>query len=124
MKRAYKYRFYPTEQQQQELLRTFGCIRLVYNNALQARTEAWHREQRRVSYAETSALLTAWKKTGDLSFLSEVPSVPLQQTLRHLQGAFAAFSTNARSIQGSSPARSLASRPSTPSRRSSGGMAC
>jgi putative transposase len=91
VKRAFKYRFYPTAQQEQELLRTFGCVRLVYNRALGARTEAWYIEQRRVNYAETSALLTAWKKTDDLAFLNEVSSVPLQQCLRHLQGAFVNF---------------------------------
>ncbi|WP_433525157.1 RNA-guided endonuclease InsQ/TnpB family protein [Nocardia pseudovaccinii] len=91
MKRAYKYRFYPTEQQERELVRTFGCVRLVYNKALEARTTAWFTEQRRVNYNETSAMLTAWKKTDDLKFLGEVSCVPLQQTLRHLQGAFASF---------------------------------
>ncbi|MFJ5886665.1 RNA-guided endonuclease InsQ/TnpB family protein, partial [Kitasatospora cineracea] len=39
----------------------------------------------------TSAMLTAWKKTEELAYLSEVSSVPLQQSLRHLQGAFANF---------------------------------
>lgn len=91
MKRAFKYRFYPTEEQRQELSRTFGCVRKVYNLALDARTRAWFTEQRRVNYNETSAMLTSWKKTQELAFLSEVSSVPLQQTLRHLQGAFTAF---------------------------------
>jgi putative transposase len=36
-------------------------------------------------------MLTAWKKTEELAFLNEVSSVPLQQTLRHLQSAFAHF---------------------------------
>ncbi|MEV0054038.1 RNA-guided endonuclease TnpB family protein [Saccharopolyspora shandongensis] len=90
-KRAYKYRFYPTEEQAAELSRTFGCVRKVYNMALDARTRAWYTEQRRVNYNETSAMLTAWKKTDELAFLAEVSSVPLQQTLRHLQGAFTAF---------------------------------
>jgi putative transposase len=36
-------------------------------------------------------MLTAWKKTGELAFLNEVSSVPLQQTLRHLQTAFNHF---------------------------------
>jgi putative transposase len=48
-------------------------------------------EQRRLNYTDTSALLTEWKKTDELTFLNEVSSVPLQQTLRHLQGAFVAF---------------------------------
>ena len=36
-------------------------------------------------------MLTAWKKTEALAFLNEVSSVPLQQTLRHLQVAFTNF---------------------------------
>ena len=91
VKRAFKYRFYPTDEQAAELSRTFGCVRLVYNRALQERTEAWYGEQRRVSYAESSTRLTQWKKTEELAFLAEVSSVPLQQALRHLQGAFANF---------------------------------
>jgi putative transposase len=91
VKRAFKYRFYPSDQQAAELSRTFGCVRLVYNRALEARTDAWYGEQRRVSYVQSSALLTEWKQDPDLAFLSEVSSVPLQQSLRHLQGAFVAF---------------------------------
>ncbi|QYC41240.1 putative transposase [Nonomuraea coxensis DSM 45129] len=91
MKRAYKYRFYPTPEQAGELARTFGCIRLVYNKALEERTRAYTLEGRRISYAESSAMLTAWKRSGDYDFLSEVSSVPLQQALRHLQAGFANF---------------------------------
>ncbi|WP_416980047.1 RNA-guided endonuclease InsQ/TnpB family protein [Streptomyces sp. T028] len=90
VKRAFKYRFYPTDAQAAELSRTFGCVRKVYNLALAARTEAWARQER-VNYNQTSAMLTAWKKTEELAFLNEVSSVPLQQTLRHLQSAFTGF---------------------------------
>src|SRR5690348_6549088 len=58
--------------------------------ALAARTGAWTRQER-VNYNQTSAMLTAWKKTGELAYLNEVSSVPLQQALRHLQTAFANF---------------------------------
>src|SRR4249920_206821 len=91
VKRAFKYRCYPSDWQAQELNRTFGCVRKVYNLALGARTAAWYGEQRRVNYNETSAMLTAWKREPELAFLGEVSSVPLQQTLRHLQGAFTNF---------------------------------
>jgi putative transposase len=91
VKRAYRYRFYPSPGQAAELSRTFGCVRLVWNKALDARTAAWYQRQERVSYAQSSALLTEWKASEDLAFLSEVSSVPLQQALRHLQGAFASF---------------------------------
>ncbi len=91
VRRAFKYRFYPTDEQAAELSRTFGCVRLVYNKALEERTRAWYGEQRRVSYVQSSAALTEWKKTEELAFLSEVSSVPLQQALRHLQAAFGNF---------------------------------
>ncbi|MEV0804834.1 RNA-guided endonuclease TnpB family protein [Micromonospora sp. NPDC050200] len=91
VKRAYKYRFYPVPEQAGLLNRTFGCVRKVYNLALHARTEAWQQRQERVTYNATSAMLTEWKRTEELAFLNEVSSVPLQQTLRHLQGAFVAF---------------------------------
>ncbi|MER6473092.1 RNA-guided endonuclease InsQ/TnpB family protein, partial [Streptomyces collinus] len=91
VKRAFKYRFYPTGEQAAELSRTFGCIRLVYNKALEERTRAWYGEQRRLSYVQSSAALTEWKRTEELAFLTEVSSVPLQQALRHLQTAFANF---------------------------------
>ncbi|WP_406131490.1 RNA-guided endonuclease InsQ/TnpB family protein [Streptomyces sp. NBC_00989] len=91
VKRAFRYRFYPTGEQAAELSRTFGCVRLVYNKALEERTRAWYGELRRISYVQSSAALTQWKKTEELAFLAEVSSAPLQQALRHLQAAFAHF---------------------------------
>jgi putative transposase len=91
VKRAYRYRFYPSPEQAAELSRTFGCVRKVYNLALEARTAAWYQRQERVSYVQSSALLTEWKRDPGMKWLNEVSSVPLQQALRHLQGAFAAF---------------------------------
>lgn len=91
VKRAYRYRFYPSPGQAVELLRTFGCVRKVWNLALDARTTAWYQQAERVSYVQSSAMLTEWKRADDLAYLNEVSSVPLQQALRHLQGAFAAF---------------------------------
>jgi putative transposase len=91
VKRAFKYRCYPTDAQAAELARTFGCVRKVYNLALAARTEAWTLRQERINYNATSAMLTAWKKTDHLAYLNEVSSVPLQQALRHLQVAFTNF---------------------------------
>ncbi len=89
--RAYRYRFYPTEEQEQLLRRTLGCVRLVYNKALHTRTQAWYDRLERVGYNQTSGMLTSWKKQEDLQFLKEVSCVPLQQGLRNLQKAFANF---------------------------------
>ena len=89
--RAYRFRFYPTPEQENLLRQTMGCVRLVYNKALAARTEAWYEKQERVDYKQTSSLLTGWKKQEDLQFLNDVSCVPLQQCLRHLQKAFSNF---------------------------------
>ncbi len=91
MEQAFRYRFYPTAEQELLLRRTLGCVRLVYNRALAARTEAWYERQESIDYVQTSALLTGWKKQDDLQFLNEVSCVPLQQGLRHLQKAFSNF---------------------------------
>jgi putative transposase len=89
--KAFKYRFYPTSEQETLLRRTMACARLVYNRALAARNEAWYERKERVGYSETSTMLTSWKKQEDLQFLNEVSSVPLQPGLRHLQTAFTNF---------------------------------
>ncbi len=91
VEKAYKFRLYPTPEQENLLRRTLGCVRLIYNKALAARTQAWYESKERVSYKQTSAMLTSWKKQEDLDFLTEVSSVPLQQGLRHLQTAFTNF---------------------------------
>lgn len=91
MEKAYSYRFYPTGEQELLLRRTLGCVRLVYNRALAARTEAWYERQERIGYCQSSAMLTEWKKQDDLKFLNEVSCVPLQQALRNLQTAFTNF---------------------------------
>ena len=87
---GYRFRFYPTAEQEQILARTFGCVRYVYNWALRMRTDAWH-QGKRINYSQSSAALTELKRAQETNWLNEVSSVPLQQTLRHLQGAFAKF---------------------------------
>jgi putative transposase len=91
MQKAYRYRFYPTTEQESLLRRTMGCVRLVYNKALDARTSGWYERSERIDFVQTSAMLTDWKKQEDLDFLNDVSSVPLQQGLRNLQKAFTNF---------------------------------
>jgi putative transposase len=90
-KRAYKFRFYPDQQQKEWLAKTFGCVRYVYNNILRYRTDAYYQAKDKVSYTGANARLTAIKKLPDSIFLNEVSSVPLQQCLRHQQAAFKNF---------------------------------
>ena len=86
MEKGYKFRIYPTEEQINLIERTFGCCRLVYNNALERRKKAW---DRRKEFVSTSALiknLPAMKKY--LPFLTEVDSKALQQSIRHMDSAY------------------------------------
>ena len=91
MRTAYKCRAYPAPEQAVQLGRTFGCVRLVWNRTLDQRHRAYRIEGRATSYKETDAALSQWKRTDELAFLSEVSSVPLQQTLRHQHTAYANF---------------------------------
>lgn len=91
IKRAYKFRFYPNPEQIEQLAQTFGCSRFVYNHMLRLRTDAWYERQERIGYHETSKLLTELKKQPEYEWLKEVSSVPVQQSLQHLQNAFTNF---------------------------------
>ena len=88
-KRAYKYRFYPTVEQQQILAQTFGCCRFVYNWGLSTRKTAYFQHGQSLYYNDLAALLPALKE--QYPWLRDVSAVPLQQALRHLDRAFVNF---------------------------------
>jgi putative transposase len=90
-KRAYCYRCYPTDEQKRILARTFGCARWIYNWALALKNQAYQEEGKRLSYNDISACLPVLKQQAETAWLAEVSSVPLQQSLRHLDRAFVNF---------------------------------
>ena len=90
-KRAYCYRCYPTNEQQQMLARTFGCARWIYNWALALKSRAYQEEGKRLSYGDLSACLPVLKQQPETAWLAGVSSVPLQQSLLHLDRAFVNF---------------------------------
>ena len=83
VKRAYRFRFYPDQQQAKLLAQTFGCVRFVYNSILRYRTDAYDQTQERIGYTAANAKLTALKKLPEFAFLNDISSVPLQQCLRN-----------------------------------------
>lgn len=91
VKKAYKYRFYPTTEQAELLVKTFGCVRFVYNEILRYRTDAFYKAEQKVSYIGANARLTEIKKMPEYEWLNDVSSVPLQQCLRNQQAAFSNF---------------------------------
>ena len=83
MKARYQYRFYPTVQQQQSLAQLFGCVRVVWNDAL-----ALSKASKFPGYNSLAKSLTSSKKTEERKWLSDVSSVPLQQSLKQLEIAY------------------------------------
>jgi putative transposase len=88
---AYKCRANPTAEQASALNRTFGCVRVVWNRTLAWRHQRYYGDQVKTNFTQANAYLTAMKATGDLAWLNEVPSVPLQQAIRHQQVAYTNF---------------------------------
>ena len=88
-KRAFKYRIYPTQEQQAALDIQFGHSRFVYNAALVARKAAYKETGKGANYNDTAWLLTLWK--GGLPWLKEADSQVLQQKLRDLDRAYKNF---------------------------------
>jgi len=88
-KRAYKYRFYPTDEQRRILAQTFGCCRFVYNWGLNTRKTAYAELGVKLNYNALSAMLPGLKK--EYPWLGDVAAVPLQQSLRHLDRAYVNF---------------------------------
>lgn len=91
MKRSFKYRFYPTLEQEVLLRRTVGCCRFIYNRALALRTEAWAQNKERLSGYDLIKKITGWKKEEETKWLGEVSNVPLQQSVCNLEVAFQNF---------------------------------
>jgi putative transposase len=58
---------------------------------LRVRTDAWYERQERIGYHQTSAMLTKLKQDPEYSWLRDVSSVPVQQSLQHLQTSFNNF---------------------------------
>jgi putative transposase len=88
--RAYKYRFYPNKTQAEMLEQTFGCVRFVYNRTL-AYSQEQYQQGNKTYFSDWNKNLTDLKKATEFEWLKAVSSVPLQQTLRHLDKAFKAF---------------------------------
>ncbi len=91
VQRAYRYRFYPTAEQEAILSQTFGCARFVYNHFLRVRTDGFYQDGQRIGYNETARLLTDLKRQPETIWLQAVSNVVLQQSLRNLDTAFKNF---------------------------------
>ena len=91
MKKTYKYRLYPTKEQVPMLEEHFGCVRYVYNYMLNHKINIYKKDKTSLSYYKTTALLTELKQNEEFSWLRNVNSQSLQQSLKHLDSAYKRF---------------------------------
>lgn len=88
MRRGYKFRLKPTEEQAEKLAQFAGACRFVYNLALEQRRD-WWRPGRRISYATQCAELA--KLRTEVDWLRAIHGHTLQQALKDLDRAFVNF---------------------------------
>jgi IS605 OrfB family transposase len=85
----YRFRVQPTPAQREALARAFGCARVVYNDGLRLREEAYEAGLPRVSDGDLLRLVTTEaKRTPERAWLAEVSAVVLQQSVADLHRAY------------------------------------
>lgn len=87
--KAFKFRIYPTKEQEVLIAKTIGCSRFVFNRFLDKWNSAFKETGKRLSYGTCSAELTQLKK--EIEWLKEVDSISLQSALRNLDDSFKRF---------------------------------
>ncbi|MBD2485572.1 RNA-guided endonuclease TnpB family protein [Planktothrix sp. FACHB-1365] len=92
MKARYRFRCYPTPSQKLALAKLFGCVRVVWNDALAFCVSEYKGGKKKPKNSELQKqFITQAKKLEEREWLSEVSSVPLQQSLNDLEQAYSNF---------------------------------
>jgi putative transposase len=106
MKARYRYRIYPTDAQQLLLSKLFGCVRVVWNDALAHCKTEYLDGNKKPSGADLQKLfITQAKKTVEREWLSEVSNIPLQQSLNDLEQAYQNFFKSCKKERKGKPVR-------------------
>ncbi len=88
---TYKFRLYPSKEQESYLAKVFGCCRLVYNYFLDEKKQQYEESKTSDSYNVQSGKLTLLRKTNEFEFLNAVPLQTLQCSLRNMHNAYDNF---------------------------------
>ncbi|WP_282106350.1 MULTISPECIES: transposase [unclassified Crossiella] len=111
----YRYRIEPNQAQQAMLARTFGSARVVFNDAIRCRDEAYRAGEKITPTEVQRRVITEAKTSEQRGWLSEVASVALVQSVRDAHRAFVNFFD---SVQGRRRGRKVG-RPRFKSRKDS-----
>lgn len=91
MIKSYKFRIYPTKEQQEKINKNIGCCRFVFNHYLNKRIEIYEQTKETFNYYACAKDLTQLKKQDEFSWLKESESTSLQNSLNNLDTAFKNF---------------------------------
>lgn len=91
VKKSFKYRIYPTKEQEILLAKHFGAKRFVWNYFLDQRKKAYLENNKTLNYYDNAGSLTKLKKEDDYTWIKEVNSQSVQASLRDLEVAYTRF---------------------------------
>lgn len=90
MFKAYKYRIYPNKQQNEQIQKTFGCCRFVYNHCLKYRIEKYKNENISVSKIDCNNYKNQVLKK-EYAWLCEVDKFALDNSINNMDMAYQKF---------------------------------
>ncbi|MGM0770138.1 MAG: IS200/IS605 family element RNA-guided endonuclease TnpB [Halobacteriota archaeon] len=90
MLKAYKYRMYPTKEQQEIFFKHFGACRFIYNWGLEQKIKTYEQDGKSISRFDLNKGITILKR-GDYEWLKEVNAQSLQGATLNLDNAFTKF---------------------------------
>lgn len=89
MEKSYQYRLYPNKEQEVLILKTFGCVRYVYNYFLNKRIEIYKSTNETIGAYKCIKLLTGLK--NEYEWLKEPDKCSLQNAIKDLDIAYRLF---------------------------------
>lgn len=87
--KAYKFRIYPSKEQEILIAKTIGCSRFVFNHFLAKWNDTYKATGKGLTYNSCSSQLTQLKK--ELVWLKEADSIAIQSSLKNLADAYSRF---------------------------------
>lgn len=87
--KAYKFRIYPSKEQEILIAKTIGCSRFVFNHFLAKWNDTYKTTGKGLTYNSCSSQLTQLKK--ELVWLKEVDSIAIQSSLKNLADSYNRF---------------------------------
>lgn len=90
MLKGYKYRIYPNKQQEDQIQKTFGCCRFVYNQTLVYRKELYESEKKSMNKLDCNNYVNQILKK-EYEWLKEVDKFALTNSVYNLDNSYQKF---------------------------------